>query len=97
MHINYDLTLDNGVVVSHHEATEVRFEIGTNAIYVSVDSWVNSTARAEERPPVTSRTLPLMVNTEDVMPMLEASGGNIALAVYNALLAVHFENGELVV
>lgn len=96
MYIDYDLTLDNGVVVSRHEAVEVNFELGTNAIYVRVDSWLNTVARTEERPPVISRTLPLIFNPEDVAPMIAAADGDIAVAVYNALLAVHFVGGELV-
>jgi hypothetical protein len=96
MHISYDLTLENGVVVSHHEANEFRFELGTNAIHVRVDSWVNTTARTDERPPVISRMLPLIFNPEDVAPMIAAADGDIAVAAYNALLAVHFADGELV-
>lgn len=96
MHILDDLTLDTGVIVTHHEAKEVRFEMGTGSINVIVDSWLNTTARQEERPSVISRMLSLDFNPQDVADMIYNADGNIALAVYNALLLVYFENGTLV-
>ena len=96
MHILYDFKIDNGVVVSHHEASEVRFDLNNGSIYVWVDSWLDSVARTDERPPVISRTLPLIFNPKDVAPMIYAAEGDIAAAVYNALLAIHFPGGELI-
>jgi hypothetical protein len=93
MHIIHDLVLENGVTVQHHEVMEVRFELGTNQISALVNSWVNTAARSDERPPVIVQNLELPFDPVQIAPMIIQADGNIPLAIYQAVIAMHFVGG----